>query len=62
MKSIKFKFDLQNQVALTSKNIVLSQISTKVYTQAITQLVNQIDDLVWFQLWDQIGDDLNAIR
>jgi hypothetical protein len=56
MKSIKFKLDM------TSKNIVLSQISTKVYMQANKQLVNQIDDLVWFQLWDQIGDDLNAIR
>ena len=62
MKSVKHKLDLQHQVAGTSKNIVLSEISSKVYIQAITEFLDQIDDLVWFQLWDQIEETLYGMR
>ena len=62
MNTVNHKLDLQHQVAQSSKNIVLSQISTKIYKQAITEFLDKIDDKIWFQLWGQIGDDLNGMR
>ena len=62
MKSVKYKLDLQSQLAQDSKNIVLCEISNKVYMQAITEFLDKIDDLVWFQLWDQIEEDLYGMR
>jgi hypothetical protein len=66
MKSVKFKLDLQKQVAFTSKNIGLGQISTKVYTQAIeqfvdTELYDRVTTQLAWKIWNSVDFDLTSV-